>query len=160
MTRVELHDSGAGQSLPLKIHPALVAEHLRHEVLAKPRVIQPPPLLPWAVGKTIHKSWREKPASLAIQKAGSAVYLHPLQTATRRASLQNIAAEPLIHEMSGLFLRPVIHPFSVIESGTGGNQANVLAVRDEAEWFPGNAQADLEFRTHRNPLDVSAEMAS
>ena len=48
MTRVELHDSGAGQSLPLKIHPAFVAEHLRHEVLAKPRVIQPPPLLPWA----------------------------------------------------------------------------------------------------------------
>jgi len=56
MTLVELHDSRAGQSLPLKIHPALVAEHLRHEVFAKPRVIQPPLFFHGQIGKTIHKS--------------------------------------------------------------------------------------------------------
>jgi hypothetical protein len=85
------------------------------------------------LGKRSTSPDAKSPRPFAIQKAGSAIYLHPVQTATRRASLQNIAAELLFDKVAGLFLRPVVHPFRVIESGTGGNQANVLAVRDEAE---------------------------
>ncbi len=137
MTRMKLHDSAASQSFPLKIHPTLAGEHLGDEILAQPGIVQAPFFFHGQIRKGFHKSGSEKTAAFAIQKAGSAVYLDTLETTTWRASLQHVAAESLIDELSDFLLRPVVHLFGVIESRTGRYKTQALGVRPQAEAIPG-----------------------
>src|SRR6185295_12044534 len=117
MPAVELHDAATRQSFLLQSQPPVVTENLRHKVLAKPRIIEPAFLFYRQVWKTIRKTRCKESAAVPMQKAGTLVDLDALHAATGRASLQNVAAQSLMREAQGLNLRPLIHPFGMIESG-------------------------------------------
>jgi len=86
--RMKLDGARASQAVPQEVHPAFVAEHLRHEIFAKPGVVEPAFFFDRQVRESSEKSCRKESAAGAIRKARFAVNLHSLETASRRTSFK------------------------------------------------------------------------
>ena len=83
--------------------------------------------------------------------------IHAFHTATRRLSLEYIAAKVLLRELLGPLIGPRFHLLRVIDARICSNEPHIPIDVDKTQRFPWDAETDLHFRAYRNPLHVSAE---
>jgi hypothetical protein len=82
---------------------------------------------------------------------------HTFHTAARGIFLQDIAAQVFLGQLGNAADRIGAHRLSVVNPGLGHAKSNIIANADQPKRFAGRAQAQLHFRTDRDPFHITAE---
>ena len=137
--------------------PARRGEHTLDEVLADGGIVEAPFLLDGQRREALDQRGGEQPAPPIARPTALAVNAHAEEPAGGRGALQDVPVEAERGEFLGFRSRVPLHADGEILAALLDDEPRRVVVADQAQGVAGHAQADVDLRAHRHPLDERAQ---